>query len=157
MSVSMIDAVRRYLEILRQPPETATEAWQALAEALDRLACAHHDIDYAFDEDARDPPELATYDKMRTMAAAAFPDFGFYAVVRPGAGVDAHALLGDAIDDLADIALEMMEVEWRWLNNGPSDAAWYIHTSYGHWARHLIDLRSYVHACLFEGGPPAVY
>lgn len=153
----MIEAVCAYLALLREPPGTPIQAWQALAEALDRLACAYHSTACTFDEDARDPIGLATYVELRELAAAAFPDFGFYAVVRPGAGVDAQGMLGDAIDDLADIAVEMMEVEWRWNNNGPADAAWQFHVGYAHWARHLIDLRGYVHTCLFEGGPPAIY
>ena len=60
-------------------------------------------------------------------------------------------MVGDAIDDLVDIRAEMLEVIWRWKNNGPLDAARYFQWSYGvHWGRHLHNLRSYVHAQIFE-------
>lgn len=148
----MIDAVRAYLAILKEPPATTRAAVRALARALDRLSCAYHDTVPGFDEKAADPPDLAAYEEMRIAAVRAFPDFGFYAVVRPTEGVEAQPMFGDAIDDLADIASELIRVEWCWVNSGPVDATWQFRLGYrAHWGRHLHDLRGYVHARQFEG------
>jgi hypothetical protein len=87
------------------------------------------------------------------MAALRFPELGFYhspASVPFEAEEDPTLSLGDRIDDVADIAGELMEVVWRWENNGPADAVWYFRFSYeGHWGRHLHDLRRYLHALMF--------
>src|SRR5687767_7811299 len=120
----MIDAVRAYLALLREPPSTAREALRVLAQVLDRLSSAYHETTPAFVEDMADPPELATYDDLRAAAGRAFPDFGFYAVVRTHEGLDAKPGLADAIDDVTDIARDLIEVEWRWINNSPADAMW---------------------------------
>jgi hypothetical protein len=148
----LIDAVRAYLALLRAPPDTEIEALRALARARDQLSCAYHDTSPVDVDDSNDPPELATYEDMRITAARAFPGFGFYAVARPGDVPPSEGSTADAIDDLADIALELLRVEWRWINNGPADANWEFCWGYrSHWGRHLHDLRGYVHALQFEG------
>ncbi|MBM3623521.1 MAG: hypothetical protein FJX20_22860 [Alphaproteobacteria bacterium] len=118
----LIDVVRAYLALLKEPPSTAAEAVRALARTLDRLALAYHETSAAVVEDDSEPPTLASHDELRAMVARAFPEFGFYAVARPHEVPPSEALLGDAIDDLADIAGELVEVDWRWVNNGPVDA-----------------------------------
>lgn len=148
----MIDAVRAYLALLREPPSTVREAVRVLARTLDQLSLAYHETSVVGVKDDSEPPALASYDELRVLAARAFPDFGFYAVARPHEVPPSEALLGDAIDDLADIARDLIEVEWRWRNNGPADATWQFRWGYQfHWGRHLLDLRRYVHACQFEG------
>jgi hypothetical protein len=148
----MIDAVRAYLALLKSPPSTAKEAVRALARTLDQLSLAYHETSAVVVEDDNEPPALTSYDELRALAVRAFPDFGFYAVARPHEVPSSEALLGDAIDDLADIARDLIEVEWRWLNNGEADATWQFRWGYQfHWGRHLHDLRGYVHACQFEG------
>jgi uncharacterized protein DUF5063 len=142
----MIEAVRRYLALLKSPPESQDDRIQALAEALDRLAFAYHSTPGVLVADTPDPAIPASYQQVRDEAVRAFPDFGFYAVVRPDANEEREMEMGDAIDDLADIALDMKRIEWRWDYNGPQDAAWHFRFGYRtHWGRHLHDLRSYVH------------
>jgi len=148
----MIEAVRAYLALLREPPATTIEALRALAKTLDQLAGAYHEAEPVDVEDHPDPPTLVTYEELRAQAVRAFPDFGYYAVARPLDVLAGDALVGDAIDDLADIARDILAVEWRWLNNGAADATWAFRWGYGnHWGRHLHDLRGYVHARRFEG------
>jgi hypothetical protein len=108
----VIEAVRSYLALLRLPPARDREA--ALAAALDQLACAYHATSEVAGEEGSDPADHASYEDMRELAAAAFPDFGFYAVVRPDQDPGQRPPMGDAIDDLADIALELARVERLW-------------------------------------------
>jgi hypothetical protein len=146
---SVIEAVRSYLALLRSP--FAGDRLAALAAALDQLACAYHATSEAAGEDGPDPPDSATYEKMRELAAAAFPDFGFYAAVRPGGGPEQLPTMGDAIDDLADIALELTRIERLWVDGRPLDAERNYRFGYRiHWGRHLHDLRGYLHARQFE-------
>ena len=151
MNNDMIDAVRSYLVLLRSPPEAADERVGALAEALDRLALAWHGAPPIDRDDVTDLADHTTYDEMRAIAAAAFPDFGFYSVVPPDENWQQQAMVGDAIDDLADIALEMERVEQLWEKALPAEADRQFRYWYGaHWGRHLHNLRSYIHARQFE-------
>lgn len=145
----MIEAARAYLALLREPP--AGDRVAALAAALDRLAGAYHATPETEASDEADRPNPPTYEQLRDIAAAAFPDLGYYAVTRPEpSGTDA-IMAGDAIDDLADIALELEHVVWLWENARAGDAAWHYRFGYRtHWGRHLHDLRSHLHARQFE-------
>jgi hypothetical protein len=152
----MIEAVRAYLDLL-QEDATSNDRLRALARVLDQLAMAYHQV--ADGVPAGEYPNVyrrGDYAAMRKLVARAFPDFGFYPSVSSGDDVRAEGVLttvavGDAVDDLTDIALEMQEVAWRWENTGVDDAAWHFQFGYGsHWGRHLHDVRNYVHARLFE-------
>ncbi len=56
--------------------------------------------------------------------------------------------MADAINDLADIRTDLLEVVWRWNNVGEADAEDSSCESYeSHWGRfHLPGLRHYVSA-----------
>lgn len=98
-----------------------------------------------FSSDDYDPPDRS-YEEAREIAARAFPSFGFYADVTPEPISAPDVIVGDAIDDLADIAVELQEVEWRWTNTSPEDAAWAFRFGYqSHWGKHLHNLRRYLH------------
>jgi len=148
----MIDAVREFLSFLRSPPEAEVTRLKRLAAILDKLGLAFHSLPEGSGSYGADPPDLTSYDEMRTVAARAFPSFGFYAVVFPEMNPESPLLMGDAIDDLADIALEMERVDWLWENIGRQAAEDHFHFGYcSHWGRHLHEFRSYLHAQLFHG------
>lgn len=147
----MIVPIREFLALLEQPPETRDERIRKLAETLDKLACAYHQLP---DEEAAysaEAPDLADYNDMRKAADRVFQEFWFYAVVPPKPNPDLQIMMGDAIDDLSDIALELKQVEWLWENSDRQEAERHFRFGYQiHWGRHLHDLRSYVHAQQFE-------
>jgi hypothetical protein len=153
----MIEAVRRYLDLLAsEPPEGG--ALPALARALDRLALAYHGTEaMALDGSETPDPPRQDYQKLRDQAVLCFPELGYYhspSSLPFEVEEQATLTLGDGIDDVADITGEMAEILWRWQNNGPADAAWYFRFSYeAHWGRHLHSLRSYLHALMFESTP----
>jgi hypothetical protein len=151
----MIDAVRRYLELLKSASGPIEDRLRALASTLDGLLCAYHATPDEFVEGAIEPPKsddyLQRYKMAREVASRTFPEFGLYAVVMPESNPNAQPMLGDALDDLTDIALDMENVLWRFENGDPRDAAWHFRFGYqSHWGRHLLDLRSYVHHLQFE-------
>jgi hypothetical protein len=147
----MISAVEEFLSLLLAPPETDSTRLKKLAEALDKLACAYHKLPEGAAYSSEVPADLTSYGDMREAAARVFPEFGFYAVVPPEPNPDVAVLMGDAIDDLADIALEMKQVEWLWTNVESQDAERHFRFGYQiHWGRHLRELQSYVHALQFE-------
>jgi hypothetical protein len=153
----MIEAVRSYLDLLASEP-LQDRALPALAHTLDRLALAYHDTEsMALDEDDTPDPPVQDYGPLRDQAVRSFPGLGYYhssSSVPLEVEENATLTLGDGIDDVADITGELLEVMWRWENNGPADAVWYFRFSYeAHWGRHLHSLRSYLHTLMFESTP----
>lgn len=142
-----IAAARRFIALATegQPPGPAE-----LSCALDELVVAVHALPRAEpddpDADAPPPDQFA----LREQIAARFPNFGFYGVADPLAVPAGDALLGDAIDDLVDIVLDLREALWGFDNLGPNDGVWSLRFLFGaHWGRHARELSLYLHALQF--------
>ena len=59
-------------------------------------------------------------------------------------------MIGDAIDDLADISNDLAETLRRWDHLGPDDAHWHFHQMLFHWGWHMRELQSFLNAPLFR-------
>lgn len=127
----------------------ADERESKLSLALDRLALAQHYAEYTFDEtDYPDAPQL-TYDVLRDLISVRFPDCGYYNVAADITTVigEGTANVGDAIDDICDIASDLYEVRWCWENTSINDALWHFKQGFwSHWGRHLRELQLYLYA-----------
>ena len=104
----------------------------------------------ANDESSLSPS--ATFQKpntalMREHIYSNFPTFGWYHNVIDPDQIHKEAILvmGDAVDDLADIILDLLEVKWRKKNNGLEDAIWFFKFIFqAHTQQHLIDLLAFL-------------
>lgn len=139
------DAIHSFLALVESESEPAGN----LKLALDRLALAYHYSECDFDEaNYADTPER-DYNEMWRTVAVRFPDYGFYNVahhISINVG-ESDLSMGDAIDDIADIALEMYEVSWLWDNGFGEQALWHFKRSYNyHWGEHLRSLQFYLQA-----------
>src|SRR5205085_3665639 len=112
-----------------------------------KLALAHNFIDFQFDE--ADYPEAPgeDYNRLRQLAERRFPRFGHYNL--PDRITDEIAesgiVVGDAIDDVADIARDMHEIAWCWEHTSPEDTLWHFQFGYeSHWGEHLRCLQHYI-------------
>ncbi|WP_414473178.1 hypothetical protein [Microvirga sp. M2] len=147
LNVSMIEAVKGFLSLLDQDGPVGDEA---LAKALDALALACHDTTLGTPSESGAEPPLEDYRHIRRRVEELFPDLGLYGTADPLGVSHAQALVGDAIDDISDIARDLREIFWRWRNLGPDDACWHFRLGYqAHWGRHLHELRLYLHAKQF--------
>lgn len=76
-----------------------------------------------------------------------FKSFGFYKVI-----IDKNDFsnmteysLGDAIDDLVDITLDLLEVKWRVENNSLNNGLWYFKFIFRvHTKQHILDLLNFM-------------
>lgn len=76
-----------------------------------------------------------------------FKNFGFYKVV-----IDKNNFsnmtdcgLGDAVDDLVNITLDLLEVKWRIENNSLNDGLWYFKFIFhAHTQQHILDLLNFM-------------
>ncbi len=138
-----VEAARHFLSVAWDG-DTPTDA--KLSEALDRLVLAYHstpDADVsASDLEAprQDGPSLYKEVSER------FPNYGLYPLADPTASADEAMGMGDAIDDLADITLDMREVIWLADQLTLEDAHWAFRLHFFHWGRHARELSLYLHA-----------
>jgi hypothetical protein len=142
----IIQTAWRLLDLILQeePPGDA-----ALAEALDELALAYHEVPEGRAATGIEEPPVRDGAALRGLIAARFPGYGFYAVVDPLDLSQDKVGTGDAIDDLVDIAGDMAEAVWRFDHLGADDAHAYLRLLHFHWGRHLRELSLYLHARRF--------
>ena len=76
-----------------------------------------------------------------------FPTFGWYHNITDPHEIlkEASLVTGDAVDDLADIILGLLEVKWRKEHHSLEDAIWFFKFIFqAHLQQHLIDLLSFL-------------
>ncbi|MBI1305758.1 MAG: DUF5063 domain-containing protein [Bacteroidetes bacterium] len=118
-----------------------------LEKSLVKIYNLYFDIEYTFDE-----TDFADFDKqklpeIRPNVESNFPDFGLYKTVIDYTDLDNKAGhgIGDAIDDLTDIIIDLLEIKWRVETNSMADGLWCFQlTFYGHTQQHILDLLNYM-------------
>ena len=141
-----VDAARQFLAAVweGEPPTD-----EALLFALDRLLEAyHHTPDAGPSETDEEAPRAGGPDLYKAVADR-FPAYGMYPVSDPIGSIEDAAMMGDAIDDLADLTLDLREVVWLADHIGLNDAHWFFRLHYFHWGRHARELGLYLHARRF--------
>lgn len=106
------------------------------------------DYDYNFDETEYDKFDNSNYQNIQENIKSNFPEFGFYNIVlNPKDNISgAEIVLGDAIDDLNDIIIDLLEVKWRLENNSFDDGIWYFKFIFeNHTKFHILGLLNYLH------------
>lgn len=99
------NAVLEYLDLIEKGKGDAEENLQALELSLDKLALAHNFIEYQFDATHHPKAPGQDYERLRKLAEARFPDFGYYntPVCITEKIAESEMSVGDPIDDVADI------------------------------------------------------
>ena len=142
-------AITDYLSIFEGRIELRDGQKEKLLLALDRLALAYHFAGCDFD--GADYPEAPEPDlhHLRSITAALFPDFGYYNIATDiSVNVGQTTLgVGDALNDISEIAAVMLEVNWLWKNASVENALWQFRWGYeNHWGAHLRNLQLYIRA-----------
>lgn len=143
--------IQEYLDLCyASAPRSTAEAERALPLLLDRLALASNEPAPPDEASAEvEAPDLE-YDAVRKQVGERFPNYGLYtdADTEPAA----EPTVGDAIDDLCDIAIDLSEVAWLWDHAGELAGRWQFHFSFDtHWGAHLRSLQWYVHEIAWDG------
>lgn len=139
-------AVSHFLDLVVNGRGDEEENVQALEVALDMLAWIQHVVEPSLEHEHPDAPPRE-YDKMREIIAQQFPSFGSYrSPTNPHEqNGETATVVGDAVHDLADIALELYEVAWRFQNSSEADALWSFTRSYKErWRTQLRILQWYM-------------
>ena len=147
-------AVDQALAFFLVPEPLAENRLLELIHVLDRLALAIHPIDP--EASPEDVPDSAAPRVAREQIAARFPMLGLYSVQLPPDSSDSEEALlpnhgiGDAIDDLLDIANDLHRANW--LRENAEFPAWRSSVQFTyrmHWGRHLRELQGYLHGLAF--------
>jgi hypothetical protein len=148
----MIEAVHEFLHLFENEPLPEDRRLRKLASALDRLSCAYHDVRALGGPEGYQVSDKPDYVDARALAAKYFPDFGLYPTIPPLSDINTAPEMGDAVDDLADIWKEMVEVKLLWDAGSASAAENQFKLGYEfHWGQHhLHPLRNYVNALIFQ-------
>jgi len=151
MELPEAQALRRlvtaFLVLLREGCGTPEQDERILERLLDAIAAARHAVAYTFDAGEHPEPPEWPYEERRALVAQRFPRYGHYNVASPVSERvgDGNCNVGDALDDIADIAGELADVEWCWEHTSEADALWRFENGFQfHWGQHLRELQSYL-------------
>ena len=143
------DLTRRFTDLVERGSGSPDEDEKRLAVLCDLLGLAAHSGRER--AEPADPVAIPAAGRGRTrgLAAARFPRLGLYnTAARTSVEIgDGEIVVGDATDDVADIADELAAVSWRLENTGEPDAMWHFFDGYDHhWGAHLRRLQLYLYS-----------
>ena len=126
---------------------TTTDKEKELEKNLVKIYSLYFDIEFQFDETDYSDFDKTEYADIRKNVTSNFKDFSFYKTVLDINDIDnlKDNEIGDALDDLTDIILDLLEIKWRIENNSLADGLWFFElTFYSHTQQHIIDLLKYM-------------
>lgn len=141
-----IDSARNFLAVVwdGSAPNEAT-----LSAALDRLLASYHDAPETSATASKEHAPRQDYSDLYRQTAIRFPEYGKYPIADPTAPFENALMMGDAIDDLVDLTLDMREVVWLHENIGYDEAMFFFRLLFSHWGLHARGLLGYLHARQF--------
>src|SRR3546814_5400879 len=99
---AMIDAVRNFLRLFDEATPAEERTLERLSERLDRLLIAYHESTDVVPAADKLPPS-DSYQNDRQLMERCFPELGLYGWSELEVQRGGEVMVGDAIDDLADI------------------------------------------------------
>lgn len=118
-----------------------------LEKSLVKIYSLYFEIECTIEE--TDFPDFIqpNYQEIRQNIESNFPDFGFYKTI-----IDFNDFenkepngIGDAIDDLTDITLDLLEIKMKIEKNSLEDGLSYFQFIFkGHTQQHILDLLNYM-------------
>lgn len=139
--------LRRFLRLVLEASGSASSAEiEDLRALLDRLAVLATSVQARPVSAAE--AQLPSPAFVRARVAERFPRLGLYTAPNHEVGHDVgqEPLIGDAVDDLADIARDLAGVEDLFRRGHPDDAVWTFTFLYRiHWGEHLRCLAWFLH------------
>ncbi|GAA3930856.1 hypothetical protein [Hymenobacter algoricola] len=143
----LIPTINEIVKYGLQPNLTVTDKEKLLEKDLVKIYNLYFDIKYKFDETAFPDFDKTEYSDIRQNVTSHFKDFGFYKTILDINDIDntKDSGIGDAIDDLTDIILDLLEIKWRIENNSLADGLWFFElTFYSHTQQHILDLLNFM-------------
>lgn len=118
-----------------------------LEKSLISIYSLYFEIQYEYDNTDFEEYDDIKYVNIRKNIESNFPDFGYYTIALDLMYINNkdNMAIGDAIDDLSDIILDLLQIKWRMENNSQNNGLWYFKLIFsGHTQQHIIDLLNYL-------------
>lgn len=142
MPSETLSAASHFLEVVEE--QQAPASYASILAAIDRLLSAYHSTPAGDpSEDDIDPPledYILRYRALYQTLGRRFPELGLYPSILSFDELLQQTSVNDAIDDLADLVLDMRDVVRRAEHLGLDDAHWHFRLHYIHWGEHARDL-----------------
>ena len=143
----LIPTINEIVKYGLEPNLTTTDKEKVLETNLVKIYSLYFDIEFKFDETNYPEFDKTKYADIRQIVTSSFKDFGFYKTVSDINDIDNlnENTIADALDDLTDIILDLLEIKWRIENNSLADGLWFFElTFYSHTQQHILDLLNYM-------------
>jgi len=143
----LIPTINEIVKYGLQPNLTVIDKEKLLEKDLVKVYSLYFDIEYKFDQ--TDFPDFGKteYSDIRKNVTSNFIDFGLYKTILDIKDIDnlKDNAIGDALDDLTDITLDLLEIKWRIENNSLADGLWFFElTFYTHTQQHILNLLNFM-------------
>ena len=139
----LINIIKEITKYGLTPNVNIEDKEQDLEKNLVKLYLKYFEIKFVFDESEFSDIDITGFPNIRENVSSNFSEFGLYHDLSNFHKFEnkPNLTMGDAVDDLTDIILDLLEIKWRKENNSESDAFWYFELIfYSHTQQHLIDL-----------------
>ncbi len=139
----LIPTINEIVKYGLEPNLATFDKEKKLEKNLVKIYQLYFDIKYKYDE--TDFPEFdkTEYPDIRQNVTSNFKDFGLYKAILDIEDIDnlKDDAIGDAIDDLTDIIIDLSEIKWGIENNSLADGLWFFKLIfYAHTQQHILDL-----------------
>ena len=140
--------VESFLEFVFEVDGAQAATESKLEHWLDQLALRRHIGPSQFDGGPHPDPPEQSFEELCTIVVHRFPGLGLYNVALSMNEVGESEMgVGNAVDDLADIVKDLVDVAWRFENTSDADAMWHFAWGYrNHWGEHLRDLQRFLYS-----------
>lgn len=140
------DEIRRFNQIIETGSVADDQTVKNLSSALSRLLDFGERCPDAWSDNKVEAPKQDTK-AIQSMVDKRFPEFGVYNSSPPDSTpVDkAEIYVDDAADDVYDIYRDLNEALWYFEKGYYELGLWSAKLLFGHWGRHAINLKSYLH------------
>lgn len=126
-------------------PETHKE--KLLERNLVKIFDLYFEISYDIDDTEFKDFDKSICSEVRPNVTSNFQSFGLYKIV-----MDLNDLtnlmdvgIGDAVDDLSDIIIDLLEIKWRIENNSLEDGLWFLKMIFhSHTKQHIFNLLNFM-------------
>jgi hypothetical protein len=143
----LIPTINEIVKYGLQPNLNGPDKERLLERDLVKIYNLYFEIKYDFDEIEYPEFDKTHFPNIRQNIETNFKGFGFYNTVLDISDIDnlKGNAIGDAIDDLVDITIELLEIKWRIENNSLADGLWFFELIfYTHIKLHILGLLTYM-------------
>ena len=143
----LISTINEIVKYGLLPNLTVSDKEELLERNLVKIYDLYFDIKYEFDETNFPDFDKSKFPDISKNVESNFKEFGLYKSVIDIKDLDnlEENSINHAVDDLADIIIDLLEIKWRIETNSLADGLWYFRfIFYTHTQQHILNLLNFM-------------